>query len=150
MLLTTKTRYAVMAMVDLALSDTEVPQSLADIAERQELPLSYLEQLFPKLRKAELVKSIRGPGGGYLIARELEEITILSIVEAVDESLKMTRCDGDPKSGCMVKSSKCLTHALWRGLGKQISEYLASVTLGSLTQGSRKLSFIDELIEESC
>ena len=144
MLLTTKTRYAVMAMVDLALAESENPQSLPDIAERQELPLSYLEQLFPKLRKAELVKSIRGPGGGYVLNQPLAAITILSIVEAVDESLQMTRCDGDPKNGCMVKTSRCLTHSLWKGLGKQISEYLASVTLASLTQGSRTLAQINE------
>ncbi len=134
-----------MAMVDLALSEMEKPQSLPDIAARQELPLSYLEQLFPKLRKAALVKSIRGPGGGYVLAQEVDEITILAIVEAVDESLKMTRCSGDAKEGCMIKSSRCLTHSLWKGLGKQISEYLGSVTLGSLTQGSRALAQIDEM-----
>ncbi len=133
-----------MAMVDLALSEQGQAQSLPDIAERQELPLSYLEQLLPKLRKAELVKSIRGPGGGYVLNQAMDDITILAIVEAVDESLQMTRCDGDPKSGCMVKSSRCLTHSLWKGLGKQISEYLSSVTLGSLTQGSRTLAQINE------
>ena len=134
-----------MAMVDLALSELEKPQSLPDIAARQELPLSYLEQLFPKLRKAELVKSIRGPGGGYVLAHDVADITILAIVEAVDESLKMTRCSGDTKEGCMIHSSRCLTHSLWKGLGKQISEYLASVTLGSLTQGSRTLQQIEEM-----
>lgn len=145
MILTTKSRYAVMAMVDLALSELDKPQSLPDIAARQELPLSYLEQLFPKLRKAELVKSIRGPGGGYILAHDMNEITILAIVEAVDESLKMTRCNGDVKEGCMIKSSRCLTHSLWKGLGKQISKYLASITLGSLTQGTRVLQQIDEM-----
>lgn len=145
MLLTSKSRYAVMAMVDLALADGTTPHSLPDIAERQELPLSYLEQLFPKLRKAGLVESIRGPGGGYRLARDVDAITILAIVEAVDESLKMTRCNGDVKQGCMMASSRCLTHSLWKGLGKQISEYLASVTLGSLTQGSRALAQIEEM-----
>lgn len=139
MILTTRTRYAVMAMVDLALADPEKPQRLPDIAQRQELPLAYLEQLFPKLRKAGLTKSVRGPGGGYTLARPIEEITMLNIVEAVDESLQMTRCDGEPKSGCMIRSSRCLTHALWKGLGVQISEYLGNVTLASLTQGARKI-----------
>ncbi len=134
-----------MAMVDLALADSATPQKLPEIAARQELPLAYLEQLFPKLRKAELVKSVRGPSGGYILAHDVAQITILAIVEAVDESLKMTRCDGDVKSGCMVKSSRCLTHALWKGLGKQISEYLSSVTLGSLTQGSRALQQMEEM-----
>lgn len=144
MILTTKVRYAVMAMVDLALTEADKPQSLPDIVERQELPLSYLEQLFPKLRKAGLVESIRGPGGGYKLAQPVEDITILAIVEAVDESLKMTRCDGDPKNGCMSKTSRCLTHSLWKGLGVQINEYLGSVTLGSLTQGSRNLAQMTE------
>ena len=144
MILTTKARYAVMAMVDLALAEAKTPQSLPDIAARQELPLSYLEQLFPKLRKAELVKSIRGPGGGYVLVKPVDDVTILSIVAAVDESLQMTRCDGDPKNGCMIKTSRCLTHSLWKGLGKQISEYLGSVTLGSLTQGSRTLAQLNE------
>ena len=133
-----------MAMVDLALAELEKPQSLPDIAERQELPLSYLEQLFPKLRKAGLVKSVRGPGGGYVLTKAVNDVTILAIVEAVDESLQMTRCDGDPKSGCMIKTSRCLTHSLWKGLGTQISEYLGSVTLGSLTQGSRTLAQLNE------
>lgn len=143
MILTTKARYAVMAMVELALSDGDKPLSLAEIAERQELPLAYLEQLFPKLRKAEIVKSVRGPGGGYILNKDIQDITILSIVEAVDESLQMTRCDGDAKNGCMVKTSRCLTHSLWKGLGKQISEYLGSITLGSLTQGSRVMHALD-------
>jgi len=134
-----------MAMVELALNDGDKPLSLAEIAERQELPLAYLEQLFPKLRKAELVKSVRGPGGGYVLNKDIQDITILSIVEAVDESLQMTRCDGDVKNGCMAKTSRCLTHSLWKGLGKQISEYLGSITLGSLTQGSRNLNLMNEV-----
>lgn len=142
MILTTKARYAVMAMVDLALADASSPQSLADIAARQELPLAYLEQIFPKLRKASLVESVRGPGGGYKLAKLVEDITILSIVVAVDESLEMTRCGEGSEHGCLKESSRCLTHSLWKGLSKQISEYLGAVTLGSLTQGSRNLSFM--------
>lgn len=144
MLLTTKARYAVMAMVDLALADADKPQSLADIASRQELPLSYLEQIFPKLRKAELVESVRGPGGGYKLAQDADDIAILAIVLAVDESLEMTRCGEGAEHGCMSESSRCLTHSLWKGLSKQISEYLGAVTLGSLTQGSRNLSFMPD------
>ena len=147
MLLTTKARYAVMAMVDLALADIAKPQSLADIAERQELPLSYLEQIFPSLRKAKLVESVRGPGGGYKLAQVADDITILTIVEAVDETLEMTRCGEGAEHGCLKENSRCLTHSLWKGLSKQISEYLGSVTLGSLTQGSRNLSFMPD--EES-
>ena len=123
MILGTKTRYAVMAMVDLTMrmrKCTEMkPVTLAEIAAAQEIPLNYLEQIFVRLRKASLVKSQKGPGGGYLLAKPEEDICISDIVAAVDESIKMTRCKSH-QGGCMSDRAKCLTHDLWDGLGTQI------------------------------
>lgn len=131
MKLSTKGRYAVMAMADLALHADEEPVSLAEIAERQEISQEYLEQLFAKLRRAALVESARGPGGGYRLAREPEEIRISDIVVAVDEPLQVTRCQGDAIDGC-VKGEKCITHELWAALGRQIFGFLSAVTLGDV------------------
>lgn len=130
MILGTKARYAVMALVDLTKHGVGKPVTLADIAERQEISLAYLEQIFPKLKKANLVKPVRGPGGGYLLAKEPSHTLVLDIIEAVDESLKMTRCTKDHTSGgCMTSKAQCLTHALWAGLGNQIEHYLRNVSL---------------------
>lgn len=129
MILGTKARYAVMALVDLVKYCDGRPVTLADIASRQEISLAYLEQIFPKLKKAGLVKPIRGPGGGYLLARHASRTWILDIVEAVDESLKMTRCANNGKDGCMASKAQCVTHALWAGLGNNIEEYLGSISL---------------------
>jgi Rrf2 family iron-sulfur cluster assembly transcriptional regulator len=129
MILGTKARYAVMALVDLAKYGESKPVTLADIAGRQEISLAYLEQIFPKLKKANLVKPVRGPGGGYLLARDTSEIPVLEIIEAVDESLKMTRCKSEHTGGCMTSKAQCLTHALWAGLGHQIEHYLKNVCL---------------------
>ncbi len=129
MKLSTKGRYAVMAMADLAIRSTGKPVSLADIATRQEISLSYLEQLFGKLRRGGLVKSVRGPGGGYLLSRQASETRISDIVLAVDEPIKATRCNlGSPK-GCRSDESRCITHDLWAELGNQIYLYLSSVSL---------------------
>lgn len=136
MRLSTKGRYAVMAMADLARREGEAARAvaLADIAARQEISLSYLEQLFARLRRKGLVKSARGPGGGYRLARAAEATTIAEIVHAVDEPLRATRCN-NPGKGCMVKGERCLTHDLWADLGRQIEDYLASVSLADVIGG---------------
>lgn len=132
MKLSTKGRYAVMAMADLALHSKGVPITLSEIAERQEISLAYLEQLFAKLRKRGLVESTRGPGGGYTLALPADDIVVADIVVAVDEPLKVTRCDaGKPTLGCLG-SGRCITHDLWDELGRQIHLFLASVTLGDI------------------
>ncbi|MEP2861384.1 Rrf2 family transcriptional regulator [Parvibaculum sp.] len=133
--LTTKGRYAVMAMADLARHSCGNPVALAEIADRQEISLSYLEQLFAKLRRGDLVKSVRGPGGGYLLSREADEIRISDVILAVDEPIKATRCElGSPK-GCLPSSGRCITHDLWEGLSHQIQLYLGSVSLGDVIEG---------------
>ncbi len=129
MRLSTKGRYAVMAMADLASQGMDKPVALADIASRQEISLSYLEQLFGKLRKGGLVKSVRGPGGGYKLARDASGIRISDIVLAVDEPLQATRCTPGTPAGCHNNKGRCLTHDLWEELSNQIYLYLSSVTL---------------------
>ena len=129
MKLSTKGRYAVMAMADLAIQSAGRPVSLADIAARQEISLSYLEQLFGKLRRCGLVKSVRGPGGGYMLGRGPEEIRISDIVLSVDEPLTATRCTPGSPTGCHSNQGRCLTHDLWEELSNQIHLYLSSVTL---------------------
>ena len=135
MRLSTKGRYAVMAMADLARNGADRAVSLAEIATRQEISLSYLEQLFARLRKGGLVKSVRGPGGGYRLAREACETAVAEIVLAVDEPIRATRCvgAGSPK-GCMIKGERCITHHLWEDLGQEIHRYLASVSLEDVIQ----------------
>ncbi|MGC8697106.1 MAG: Rrf2 family transcriptional regulator [Halothiobacillus sp.] len=129
MRLTTKGRYAVTAMLDLALHDLGEPIALADIAERQELSLSYLEQLFAQLRRAGLVKSVRGPGGGYQLAGQACDINVAQIVIAVDEEVDVTRCAG--KGNCQ-NGHKCLAHNLWMGLSAQIHDFLSGISLADL------------------
>lgn len=130
MRLSTKGRYAVMAMTDLAIYGGDKSVSLAEIADRQQISLSYLEQLFARLRRAGLVKSARGPGGGYRLAHGAKGTYVADIVLAVDEPIRATRCNGQgsPK-GCMVGGERCLTHHLWEDLGHQIQDYLAHVSL---------------------
>jgi len=130
--LSTKGRYAVMAMVDLAQHGDGRPVSLADIAERQEISLSYLEQLFSKLRKGSLVKSVRGPGGGYLLAHETADVRISDIILAVDEPVRATRCRPNSANGCKNDGGRCVTHDLWAELGNQIQLYLSSVSLADV------------------
>lgn len=131
MKLTTKGRYAVTAMLDLALHDTEGPVNLADIARRQEISLSYLEQLFAKLRKNGLVESSRGPGGGYRLALTADDISISSVISAVDEQVDATRCGG--LQNCQGHL-RCLTHDLWQELSNQITSFLDGISLGDLVQ----------------
>jgi Rrf2 family iron-sulfur cluster assembly transcriptional regulator len=135
MKLSAKGRYAVMAMADLAGESGGRPIALADIAERQEISLSYLEQLFAKLRRAGLVRSVRGPGGGYLLARPAEETRVADIVLAVDEPIQTTRCTPGQPFGCRSNRKRCLTHNLWEALGNQIYLFLASVSLADVIDG---------------
>jgi len=132
--LSTKGRYAVMAMADLGTHSKGSPVSLADIADRQEISLSYLEQLFGKLRKSGIVKSVRGPGGGYLLAREGAGIRVSDIIMAVDEPLTATRCSSGGSEGCRSDKARCLTHDLWQSLSHQIYLYLSSVTLADVCE----------------
>jgi len=137
MRLSTKGRYAVMAMADLARRQAESVEravALSDIAARQEISLSYLEQLFARLRRQGLVQSHRGPGGGYRLARAASATTIAEIVLAVDEPLRATRC-GAKSPGCMMNGERCLTHDLWEETGRQIEAWLASVSLEDVVAG---------------
>ncbi len=129
MKLSTRGRYAVMAMADLARVENGKPVTLADIATRQEISLSYLEQLFAQLRRADLVTSMRGPGGGYRLARPADDTRISDIIVAVDEPIKATRCDPTKPHGCIGNGGRCLTHDLWDELSRQINMFLSSVTL---------------------
>lgn len=134
MRLSTKGRYAVMAMVDLAQHSGDGPVCLSDIAERQEISLSYLEQLFAKLRRGGLVKSVRGPGGGYLLTHERDATRISDIILAVDEPIRATRCKPGATIGCRGDRGRCLTHDLWEELSNQIHLYLSSVSLGDVCE----------------
>ena len=131
MRLTTKGRFAVTAMIDLALREHTGPVALAAISGRQQISLSYLEQLFGKLRRHELVESTRGPGGGYSLGRKAEEITVADIIVAVDEALDATGCGG--KENCMGDDTgRCMTHELWSALNQRMVEFLDSITLQKL------------------
>ena len=137
MRLSTKGRYAVMAMADLARHSADGAGaravSLAEIATRQEISLSYLEQLFSRLRKGGLVNSVRGPGGGYLLASSADQTWVADIVLAVDEPIRATRCSGQGSPrGCMIGGERCITHDLWEGLGREIHNYLSSVSLADV------------------
>lgn len=131
MRLTSKGRYAVTAMLDLAFHSQKKPVTLTDIATRQTISLSYLEQLFARLRRAGMVKGVRGPGGGYKLSRRASDINIADIIAAVDEPLDSTKCGGD--ANCQ-KNQACLTHDLWMGLSEQIRDYLKGITLGDLLE----------------
>jgi len=131
MKLTTKGRYAVTAMLDLSLHDGNGPVSLVEISERQDISLSYLEQLFSKLRRKELVKSMRGPGGGYTLSRSPAEIAVSSIIMAVDENLDVTNC-GNASGGCHETNKRCLTHNLWMDLSNRIQSFLDEISLQDL------------------
>lgn len=135
MRLTTKGRYAVTAMLDLAINETEGPICLADISERHSISISYLEQLFAKLRRAKLVSSVRGPGGGYELGEAALNISILEVVDAIDERVDATRCQGrgNCQNGC-----KCITHDLWEDLSHQIRSFLEGITLLDLVVKHRE------------
>lgn len=131
MKLTSKGRYAVTAMLDVALHSRRGPVSLADISERQEISLSYLEQLFSRLRKQQLVSSVRGPGGGYQLGKDASQIAIGEVIRAVDESVDATRCQG--QADCQG-GERCLTHSLWQDLSDRISQFLNGITIAELMQ----------------
>jgi Rrf2 family iron-sulfur cluster assembly transcriptional regulator len=142
MMLSTKGRYAVMAMVDLASQPQEKPVGLAAIAQRQEIPLAYLEQIFAKLKRADIVESSRGPGGGYKLAKPAEKTTISEIIVAAEEDIEMTRCAVSDTPGCMQSNkARCLTHDLWEGLTRQIEHYLESLTLADVCARKVKEKF---------
>lgn len=137
-MLTTKSRYAVMAVTEVAeSSDGNTPMKLADISTNQNIPLNYLEQIFLKLKKARLVNSVKGPGGGYYLAEPSDKINIEQIVNAVEENLKMTRCSKD--KSCRKNGVSCKTHNLWKGLGRQIRNYLASISIADVVSGNVNL-----------
>ncbi len=141
MRLTTKGRFAVTAMVDLGMRQTRGPVTLAAISERQHISLSYLEQLFGKLRRRKLVSSVRGPGGGYRLAQPIQSISVADIVIAVDEPLDATQCGG--KENC-DDDKRCMTHDLWANLTKKMHEYLSSVSLADLVaqQGAKPVAVL--------
>ena len=137
MRLTTKGRFAVTAMIDLALNSGDGPVTLAAISERQKISLSYLEQLFGRLRRYGLVESVRGPGGGYCLARPDADITIADVVRAVDEMLDATQCGG--LQNCR-QAQRCMTHELWSTLNDRIYEFLSSVTLADEVKKQRQIN----------
>ncbi|MGA7751025.1 MAG: Fe-S cluster assembly transcription factor [Gallionella sp.] len=139
MRLTTKGRFAVTAMVDLAMRGGKAPVTLAAISERQKISLSYLEQLFGKLRRNNIVESVRGPGGGYYLARPGSKISIAEIVVAVDEPLDATSCGG--KGNCQGDLQPCITHNLWMGLNKKIYSYLEDISLQQLVDSNSNRNF---------
>ncbi|MFV9875840.1 MAG: Rrf2 family transcriptional regulator [Rickettsiales endosymbiont of Dermacentor nuttalli] len=140
MILSSKGRYAVMAMVEIAIQDNlDLPVSLDRIAIKQNITLNYLEQIFMKLRKKGLVKSSKGPGGGYKLNKPSANISIANIVDAVEEPIKMVRCNNQPYSGCMPNGKRCVTHDLWDGLSKQIFLYLNSISLEDVSNNAKSL-----------
>ena len=146
MKLTTKGRFAVTAMIDLALRQDDGPVALAGISERQKISLSYLEQLFGKLRRHELVSSVRGPGGGYCLAKPAAEMSVADIIRAVDEPIDATLCGG--KSNCDDNEEPCMTHQLWTTLTNHMLDYLSSVTLAELVEQQRSKIGVSELKRE--
>jgi len=136
MRLTTKGRFAVTAMADLAMRGEKSPVTLSAISERQKISLSYLEQLFGKLRRSKIVESVRGPGGGYYLAKPADKITIAEIIVAVDEPLDATKCGG--KGNCHGENNSCITHELWMGLNEKILDYLKAITLQQMVDNHNK------------
>ncbi|MBT3548480.1 MAG: Rrf2 family transcriptional regulator [Gammaproteobacteria bacterium] len=130
MKLTTKGRYAIIAMVDLAINGVDEPAPLKEISIRQKISLSYLEQLFSKLRISELVKSIRGPGGGYMLNKSPSNLNLLDIITAVDEKIDQTQCGG--AMNC-INDKPCLTHFIWTDLNNKINDYMREITLSDIT-----------------
>jgi Rrf2 family iron-sulfur cluster assembly transcriptional regulator len=130
MRLTTKGRFAVTAMIDVAMHGTKGPVTLAGVSDRQKISLSYLEQLFGKLRRAGLVESVRGPGGGYHLARPADSVSVADVILAVDEPIDATKCGG--RENCQEDGQRCMTHELWSALNQRMVEFLDSVTLQKL------------------
>jgi len=135
MRLTTKGRFAVTAMLDIALNEADRPVTLAGVSERQDISLSYLEQLFSRLRRQGLVTSVRGPGGGYRLAKAHHEISVSAIISAVDEQIDATQCGG--KEDCHGEEGRCMTHDLWASLNYKILDYLSGVSLADMVEMQR-------------
>lgn len=157
MKLSTKGRYAVTALADIALNGTSRPIALGEISERQDISLAYLEQLFVKLRRAGLVESVRGPGGGYRLGHPAERLRISDIMSAVDERLNAMGCDGDVGQGCGNSKEACLTHALWEQLSAHVHVFLSQTTIADVI-GDRMVpcpavpdfaALVDEDVEET-
>lgn len=144
MRLTTKARYAVTAMLDIALTEDNRPVTLADISERQEISISYLEQIFSKLRKNGLVNSVKGPGGGYKLSQSADNLSIADIIAAVNENIDATGCNG--KADCK-QGKRCMTHNLWQDLSNQIQSFLSDITLQELVD-RKDVREVAELIED--
>ena len=149
MKLSSKGRYAVLAMVDIAKYAEDKPCKLSNVALRQNISLHFLEQIFLKLKKSNLVKSHRGPGGGYELSDKRENIKVSDVISAVDESIQTTGCNNDPKAFCTGKSAKCLTHHLWEDLENLIEGYLESVSLKDLVDGNKKSFLQGSIYEQS-
>lgn len=135
MRLSTKAQYAVRALVSLCLADSAGPVSIKDIAQREQISLTYLEQLFVKLRRGNIVRSVRGPGGGYVLARPAQDIRVDQIIDMVEESLLPVACLDD---GACCGGSQCTTHSVWQGLADRIRDFLASITLDDLARDARQ------------
>lgn len=136
MRISTKAQYAVRAMVSLNLHGEGRPLALHDIADREKISLAYLEQLFVKLRRGKIVKSVRGPGGGYVLARPADQIRVDEIIDSVEESLVPVSCMD--ASGRCVCNDQCISHGVWQGLGERVRQFLSSITLADLTRDARK------------
>ncbi len=134
MRLTTRGRYAVMALVDLAQNADSQPLALSEVARRQDISLSYLEQLFSRLRRAGLVNGVRGPGGGYSLARPPDDMRISDVMLAVDEPMRATRCMPGSPEGCRQNRARCSTHDLWEELGRQVQIFLGSLTIADVCE----------------
>lgn len=147
MRLTTKGRFAVTAMIDLAMRSHLGPVTLAGISQRQNISLSYLEQLFGKLRRHQLVESVRGPGGGYSLGRKAEDLTVADIVVAVDEALDATQCGGKENCNAHNGGGRCMTHELWATLNSKMVEYLDSVSLKDLVEQNLAKGYTIEAAE---
>lgn len=130
MLLTTKGRYAVMAIIDLAQTNTKSPRTITDIASKQNISVNYLEQIFSKLKNADIVNAIKGPGGGYILNHKPENLCIAEVIQAVEEPIKFTKCNDD--FGCKNHNAKCQTHDLWKGLEKHVISYLSNITVADI------------------
>ena len=142
MILTTRGRYAVMAILDIASMKHDVPVTLADISIRQSIALSYLEQIFMRLKKCDIVTSVRGPGGGYLLARNPSAITLDQIIDAVEEDIDITRCGSEEAKGCMPGNVKCKAHDLWEDLSITIRKYFADISIADVLENNFKKASI--------
>lgn len=139
MMLTTKGRYAVMAILEIASLSSLKPVKLQEVSLRQNIPLNYLEQIFVRLKKAQVVSAIKGPGGGYIINKQLDKLKIANIIDAVEENIEMTRCNKKTQGGCISDKIRCKSHYLWQGLENQIRNYLEEISIADVIAGNHDL-----------